>query len=596
MAYLIAPTNSVINTQLTDLAADAANGGNWLPHPDYIGTLRIGDNTVRCFSNTLDTDEALYYSNAAETADFDAQIQFARWGAGALDNFVAFCYRVQLGGKSYYRVRYNGTDWLLEKVVAGVATMLGTVATPDPLVSLGAAVVVDIHVEGSNHIVWITDATGASSRTTISAIDTTFTTGVFGIWGSCGGATTGAAPTHTPTNGMYISYSATTMLVAPNAVVMSPPVPVFSLTSSSVQSAESAVGGTAVGGSAIVFFVASVVMSGGVSIGGNAGGVAYDISLDIVPNGGMKVGGTATVKEAINYAPVGGFAVGGAAVVQERIPFVPTGGILVSGSPSNQGLFSYVPTGGAIMGGAAPVVAKYSPLPLGGAVVGGVATVTAKYPFFAPSGGMRFGGAASIRIISDGVIVFSSDMFGEHYFGNAYWGGRYWGSVQSTGGNRPENPNGYPFPGWAINMETFAPSRYSGLPANSIVRFMDRPYVSNDGGIYLMDADDDAGGLIHASVEMAETDFNTSRDKRMEIAYVGVKTMGRMKLMVRVNGSDKQYYVVMPTSASHKGTVTRIGKGLKGRYWGMRIDNMDGADFELESVEFIPHAGQRRGA
>lgn len=596
MAYLIAPTNAAINTQLTDLAVDTANGGNWLPHPDYIGTLRIGDATVRCFSNTLDTDEALYYSNAVETANFDVQVQFGRWGAGALDNFVAFCYRVQLGGKSYYRVRYNGTDWLLEKVVAGVATTLGTVATPDPLVSLGAPVVVDIHVEGNNHFVWITDATGAASRTTINAIDSTFTTGVFGIWGSCGGATTGTAPTHTPTNGMYISYSATTMLVAANSAVMSPPAPVFTITAASALSAESAVGGVSISGAADVFFVTNIMPTGGLVFGGNAGGVAYDISLEFMPNGGVKVGGVATVKEAINYQPLGGAVVGGSAVVLERIPFKPTGGILVSGSPSNQGLFSYIPTGGAVIGGAAPIVAKYVPPPLGGAVVGGAATVNVKHPFFAPSGGIRLGGAASIRIIVDGVLVFSSDMFGEHYFGNSYWGGRYWGSVQSTGGNRPENPNGYPFPGWAVNMETFAPSRYSGLPANSIARFMDRPYVSNDGGIYLMDADDDAGSLIHASVEMAETDFNDSREKGMEIAYIGVKTEGRMRLMVRVNGSDPEYYAVMPNSNTHKGTVVRIGKGLKGRYWAARIDNEDGADFDIESVELIPYARQRRGA
>src|SRR5205085_2420586 len=117
----------------------------------------------------LDTDEALYVSNAAETADFDAQFQIGKWGAGAGDNFVGFCYRVQLGAKSYYRVRNDGTNWVLEKVIAGVVTVLGSVALPAVPASLGAPDVIDVHVQGNQHFVWITNATGSVSRTTIFA-------------------------------------------------------------------------------------------------------------------------------------------------------------------------------------------------------------------------------------------------------------------------------------------------------------------------------------------------------------------------------------------------------------------------------------------
>jgi hypothetical protein len=159
-----------------------------------------------------------------------------------------------------------------------------------------------------------------------------------------------------------------------------------------------------------------------------------------------------------------------------------------------------------------------------------------------------------------------------------------------------ENPYGDPFPGWSVNMETNAPSRYMDLPANSITRFKGRSFVSNAGGIYELGADNDAGQPIRASVEFATTDFGNGYEKRMEKAYIGVRTTGKMKLKVMVKGKEPQYYVLMQSLDTVKGTRVPIGKGLVGRYWGSRLDNVDGADFELESIEFNPVRGQRHGA
>jgi hypothetical protein len=160
----------------------------------------------------------------------------------------------------------------------------------------------------------------------------------------------------------------------------------------------------------------------------------------------------------------------------------------------------------------------------------------------------------------------------------------------------PENPYGEPFPGWAINFETNAASRYMGLPAKGITQFNGRTFVVNEAGMYEIGADTDAGQPINASVEFPTTDFQDSHEKRMEVSYIGVKTTGRMRLKVKVPGKAVQYYPVIPNGSDPKGTLVKIGKGLKGRYWGERLDNIDGADFELESVEFNPHSGQRHGA
>jgi hypothetical protein len=166
----------------------------------------------------------------------------------------------------------------------------------------------------------------------------------------------------------------------------------------------------------------------------------------------------------------------------------------------------------------------------------------------------------------------------------------------------PENPQADPFPGWAMNMEEPHPvSRYAGLPANSIARFKGRIFVTNAAGVYEFGvADDDQGQPIHASIELPTTDFGTAFEKHMEKMYFGMRAAGKMRVKVMVKGKDPMYYVIQPRQMNDgdeaKGTRVPIGKGLVGRYWGVRLENIDGGDFELESAEIDPVRGTRRGA
>lgn len=159
----------------------------------------------------------------------------------------------------------------------------------------------------------------------------------------------------------------------------------------------------------------------------------------------------------------------------------------------------------------------------------------------------------------------------------------------------PENPYNTPFPSWAINYETNAPSRYDSLPANSMCVFNGKTYMACAAGIYEIGADDDAGRPIHASATVAQTNFGSTKNKRIPYVYVGMRSSGAMQLKVIANNQSDRYYALNAIGGAVRGSRADLGKGLEGQYWQFRIDNVAGSDFELDSIEFKPAVLSRHG-
>ncbi len=374
-------------------------------------------------------------------------------------------------------------------------------------------------------------------------------------------------------------------------------------------------GGVTVGGTAPVSVVVpithTITPSGGVTVGG--AGVVSDL-INWMPIGGVKVGGTAVVSELLvldfEHVPSGGVQIGGAGIVQEVIPHVPSGGVQVGGAgvvsellvsvstitPSGgvtvggSGVFAFasvvVPSGGVTVGGTAAPVSVFPITSSGGVVVGG-SGVYSSVLRFTPSGGVVVSGTAAVSVYSafhgpsGGVVVGGTAL--------AYM-------VPSGTTVTVANPYAFPYPGWAINYETFAPSRYLGLPANSMCEFKGVTYVANHGGIYKVDGEDDDGAKIRASLTFPRTDFGTSLEKRLEAAYIGIRTTGVMKLRMAAKDVSAKYKLISSKSDGPKGARVPVGKGLVGRYWDARLDNTKGCAFEVVNAEFVPKRGTRHGA
>ena len=158
-----------------------------------------------------------------------------------------------------------------------------------------------------------------------------------------------------------------------------------------------------------------------------------------------------------------------------------------------------------------------------------------------------------------------------------------------------ENPYGQAFPGWAINMETNAPSRYDEVPANSLCRFNGVTYLSCAGGIYALDGDTDAGRNIDAYLMTGQSDFEDAHNKRVFAVYSGIRATGTMLLKAIANNGEGRYYALTGPGGAVQGSRATLGKGLEGRYWQFRVENQNGCDFEADALEFKPEILKRRG-
>ena len=144
------------------------------------------------------------------------------------------------------------------------------------------------------------------------------------------------------------------------------------------------------------------------------------------------------------------------------------------------------------------------------------------------------------------------------------------------------------FYGTFTNLDTGAFAQFENYNFNSFAGDMG----ANANGIYTLSGDTDAGTFIDTVIETGKDDFETSYLKRVTDAYLGLTSDGCLKLTVTTESGTDQYVISEFGDLGSK--KVNLARGAKGRYCQARIDNIDGAQMELDSLEFITHIMRRR--
>lgn len=146
---------------------------------------------------------------------------------------------------------------------------------------------------------------------------------------------------------------------------------------------------------------------------------------------------------------------------------------------------------------------------------------------------------------------------------------------------------------WVVNADRGGSTMYEGFDYNSFGIIGGQYYGMRSDGLYLLEGDDDEGGPIRASVSFGKRDFHTPKKKRLANAYFGISSTGRMFVRVTADGES---YVYATRTSSEELKVQRadLGKGLRANYFELELYNENGADFELDTVEFVPAVIERR--
>lgn len=147
--------------------------------------------------------------------------------------------------------------------------------------------------------------------------------------------------------------------------------------------------------------------------------------------------------------------------------------------------------------------------------------------------------------------------------------------------------------GWIINPNLMASTALDNYDFTGFGQHKGRYYGIRPDGLYVLEGDTDDGAQIDSFVSLGNKNFNTAKQKRVPHAYIGAATDGRMVLKVIVHGQEYLYAVRNPSTDMAEQRVD-IGRGLRSNYWNFELMNREGADFEIDTIKFMPIVLERR--
>ena len=153
---------------------------------------------------------------------------------------------------------------------------------------------------------------------------------------------------------------------------------------------------------------------------------------------------------------------------------------------------------------------------------------------------------------------------------------------------------------WVMNTQSQALSQYTNYPFNSYLGLAGITYGAVDTGLYRLGGNTDAGELIHARIRQGMSAFGSQLKKGFPSLYLGYTASGDLRLSVvaadpRTGERVAHAYRLRARAADsvREGRV-KVGAGLQSVYFDYVIENIDGADFALDVIEFLPLRVDRR--
>ena len=151
-------------------------------------------------------------------------------------------------------------------------------------------------------------------------------------------------------------------------------------------------------------------------------------------------------------------------------------------------------------------------------------------------------------------------------------------------------PNGN-FTTWSMNTRTAAVSEYSNYVFNSFARVGNQYLGASDTGLYELSGDTDDGADIVARIKSGLLQFGGTHLSRLKSAYIA--TRGDEDFVLKIETGDGEIFNYAVSTRSMRSTKVHMGKGQRSRYFSFELIST-GADFDLDTLEFVPVVVQRR--
>jgi len=166
----------------------------------------------------------------------------------------------------------------------------------------------------------------------------------------------------------------------------------------------------------------------------------------------------------------------------------------------------------------------------------------------------------------------------------------FWLDATGSGGSIPATPDNAERLCVALEFKRLAITQYSNFNFESLAVFNGVLIGATIDGLYsLLDADDDDGTDIDAIFETITTDFGVPSKKKLRRAYIAGEASGNITFKFKTDDGDYEEYTLTPAQLSQLQHRCRLNlKHIqKGNYWMLRVENADGCDFSIDSVDLL---------
>ena len=140
-----------------------------------------------------------------------------------------------------------------------------------------------------------------------------------------------------------------------------------------------------------------------------------------------------------------------------------------------------------------------------------------------------------------------------------------------------------------INLGNLAVTQFCNYNFNSFCKIGSKYFGASDSGIFELTGKDDNGTAIDAFFELLVSDFGIENVKRIRKIYIGYEAKEDLTVTVKDNEDNARSYTLSYLDYDRQnGGQVKVGRDGLGRYWQIRIDNVNGCYFAVDSIDILP--------
>jgi len=137
---------------------------------------------------------------------------------------------------------------------------------------------------------------------------------------------------------------------------------------------------------------------------------------------------------------------------------------------------------------------------------------------------------------------------------------------------------------WVLNTESNQTTNYTEFPFIALGHMGAVPVGAAADGIYLLTGDTDEGTAIDSIFKFGMADFRSGLANVSHV-YVGGDIEGDMEISILEDGQDiDNIYTISERERHVRGHHAKLGKGFRSRYRQLSLSNVNGGNFELDSL------------